>query len=93
MMYNATTGQTSFSGSQEYSEITLQQVAIFKYLGVNICSSPRGLFKAYNERVKASIGGSQAVKTYRMQLKEVSLYLEVTFAYDEEANLSAHKVI
>ena len=53
MMYNATTGQTSFSGSQEYSEITLQQVAIFKYLGVDICSSPRGLFRTYNERVKA----------------------------------------
>ena len=53
MMYNATTGQTSFSGSQEYSEMTLQQVVVFKYLGVDICSSPRGLFRAYNERVKA----------------------------------------
>ena len=41
MMYNATTGQTSFSGSQEYSEMTLQQVVVFKYLGADICSSPR----------------------------------------------------
>ena len=53
MMYNAATGQTTFSGGQDYLEMTMQQVIVFKYLGVDICSSPRGLFRAYNERVKS----------------------------------------
>ena len=52
MSYDANTGQTTFHGSSDLPSISLENVISFKYLGVPVSSSPRSLFKNYNEQVK-----------------------------------------
>ena len=51
MAHDATTGTTTFTGSQQ-SSLTLEEVISFKYLGIPVCSKPYNLFKSFNDQVK-----------------------------------------
>ena len=53
MSYNSYSGKTTFTGNQDLDSITLEAVAIFKYLGISLSSSPYGFFRAHNETTKA----------------------------------------
>ena len=52
MSYDSDTGHTTFQGSSDLPSLSLENVISFKYLGVPVSSSPRSLFKNYNEQVK-----------------------------------------
>ena len=52
MSFDASTGTTTFNNSLAYPPLTLDQVAVFKYLGIPISSSPYSLFSGYNDQVK-----------------------------------------
>ena len=54
MNFDASTGDSIFSGNQSISDVTLENVAMFKYLGIKITSSPYNFFRAHNENVKAT---------------------------------------
>ena len=51
MTYNAATGKTVFEG-EGYAPLSLDQVIVFKYLGLEVNCSPYNLFKSFNEQVK-----------------------------------------
>ena len=51
MMFDATTGNTSFHGP-DLPELSLQCVLNFKYLGVQISCSPYNMFRCFNDQVK-----------------------------------------
>ena len=53
MTYNASTGETTFTGSQDIPDVTLEQVVVYKYLGISVSSAAHGFFRAHNEKVKA----------------------------------------
>ena len=51
MTYNAATGKTTFEG-EDNSSLSLDQVIVFKYLGLEINCSPYNLYKSFNDQVK-----------------------------------------
>ena len=52
MTYEATSGKTLFQGSPNLTELSLDQVISFKYLGVTLNSSPYSFLKNFNDQVK-----------------------------------------
>ena len=52
MSFDAASGQTTFHDSTDHSSLTLDQVVVFKYLGVPLSSSPYSLFSSFNDQVK-----------------------------------------
>ena len=53
LTYNAATGKTSFNVADQPT-INLDQVVIFKYLGIQLNCSPYNLFKSFNEQEGAA---------------------------------------
>ena len=51
MSYNATSGKTTFEGFN-LDPLLLEEVLIFKYLGIKINCTPHNLFKSFNDEVK-----------------------------------------
>lgn len=51
MKFDSSTGTTAFSGPDS-SPISLDQVLVFKYLGIHLNISPHNLFKDFNDHVK-----------------------------------------
>ena len=52
MSFDASTGTTTVDNSSRCTPLTLDQVAVFKYLGIPISSSPYSLFTGFNDQVK-----------------------------------------
>ena len=52
MTYDAATGKMRFSSNNCETGIELEQVLMFKYLGLPIGAGPYSLFRAFNENVK-----------------------------------------
>ena len=52
MNHDASTGKTTFQGTNQFCSITLDQIITFKYLGIHLSSSPYCLFKNFNDQVK-----------------------------------------
>ena len=50
--FDASTGKTTFNGTNSLSPISFDAVLSFKYLGIPLCSSPYNLFKSFNDLVK-----------------------------------------
>ena len=52
LSFDSASGQTTFHNPSNSSPLTLDQVVVFKYLGVPLSSSPYSLFSSFNEQVK-----------------------------------------
>ena len=52
LSFDAASGQTTFHDPTNPSPLTLDQVVVFKYLGVPLSSSPYSLFSSFNDQVK-----------------------------------------
>ena len=53
MEYNTCTKETKFTGEQGLDDIVLENVMLFKYLGIHVSSSPYCFFRAFNENAKS----------------------------------------
>ena len=51
MSYNATTDMVTFNGNN-LDPLQLEEVLVYKYLGIHISCSPYSLFKSFNDNVK-----------------------------------------
>ena len=52
MMYDSSSGLTTFHGDEELPSISLENVATFKYLGVHMSTLPYRFFRCHNEHMK-----------------------------------------
>ena len=52
MTHDAATGRMIFSNNNAFTSLELEQVLMFKYLGLPISAAPYSLFKSFNENVK-----------------------------------------
>ena len=52
MLYDASTGNMTFSETGTLPELNLEKVIAFKYLGIPLNVSPYGLFKSFNEQAR-----------------------------------------
>ena len=52
MTYNASTDRISFSGFGSLTQMFLESVLSFKYLGIHLSCSPYNLFKSFNDHVR-----------------------------------------